>query len=123
MGCVTFASVYKKRAQRFCASVELRIIAGIMKRRLTRRNLMSQEVVVLNAIGTNHSQMREQCQKICCKVAVIFLAPYALKCVMFCSNDCFSVEKADFYFGRLCMQRQIQDSQPQREISIAAFYV
>jgi len=41
--------------------------------------------------------------KICCKVAVIFLALYALKCFIFCSNDCFSAENADFYFGRhLC---------------------
>ena len=28
-------------------------------------------------------------RKICCKVAVIYLALYALRCVTFCSNDCF----------------------------------
>ena len=30
----------------------------------------------------------------CCKVAVIFLALYALTCVMFCANDCSSAENA-----------------------------
>lgn len=33
---------------------------------------------------------------VCCKVAVITLALYALKCFMFCSNDCFSAKNADF---------------------------
>jgi hypothetical protein len=43
-------------------------------------------------------------KKICCKVAVIFLALFALNCFMFCSNDCFSAENADFYLGKHCMQ-------------------
>jgi len=30
----------------------------------------------------------------CCKVAVIFLALYAVKFSMFCSNDCFSADYA-----------------------------
>jgi hypothetical protein len=37
---------------------------------------------------------RGQTQEICCKVAVIYLALYALQCVMFCSNDCFPAENA-----------------------------
>jgi hypothetical protein len=30
--------------------------------------------------------------RICCKVPAIFFALYALKCSMFCSNDCFSAD-------------------------------
>ena len=35
----------------------------------------------------------------CCKLAVIFCAPYALPCFVFCSNDCLSAEYAGYYFG------------------------
>lgn len=46
----------------------------------------------------------------CCKVAVIFLALYALRCVKFCSNDCLSVENERLFFGRLDMQWLNYDS-------------
>jgi hypothetical protein len=39
----------------------------------------------------------------CCKVAVIFLALYAVKFAMFCSNDCFSADYAVYSFeGVVC---------------------
>ena len=58
---------------------------------------IAKSVSVIIAPRTRHSEF-------CCKVAVIFLALNALKCFIFCSNDCFSAENADFYFGRHCMQ-------------------